>query len=118
MIALQPVYMHPYTVAKKISSIALLYNRQLSLNLIAGVFKNDLLALGDDTEHDRRYDRLIEYTQIIQGLLKGERVTLDGDFYSVKNLKLEPELPDDLQPLTNCSGPRMEAAGLAVRSRP
>ena len=104
MIALQPVYMHPYTVAKKISSIALLYNRQLSLNLIAGGFKNDLLALGDDTEHDRRYDRLIEYTQIIQGLLKGERVTLDGDFYSVKNLKLEPELPDDLQPLYYLSG--------------
>lgn len=119
MIALQPVYMHPYTVAKKISSIALLYNRQLSLNLIAGGFKNDLLALGDNTEHDRRYDRLIEYTQIIQGLLKGERVTLDGDFYSVKNLKLEPELPDDLQPLYYLSGSSdaaRRAAGLLSAS--
>src|SRR5690554_5688030 len=43
MIALQPVYMHPYTVAKKIATIALLYNRRIAINLIAGGFRNDLI---------------------------------------------------------------------------
>lgn len=105
MIALQPVYMHPYTVAKKIASIALIHERQIALNLVAGGFVNDLKALGDQTEHDRRYDRLREYTQIIQKLLASDGpVTFDGEFYQVKNLKLTPEIPESLRPLYYLSG--------------
>lgn len=105
MIALQPVYMHPYTVAKKISTIALIYNRKISLNLIAGGFKNDLTSLGDHTEHDRRYDRLREYTRVIQLLLQSKKaVSFEGEFYSIKNLKLLPEMPDELQPVYYLSG--------------
>ena len=29
--------------------------------MVAGGFRNDLLALSDDTPHDERYDRLVEY---------------------------------------------------------
>jgi len=36
---------------------------------VAGGFKNDLEALNDMTPHDRRYDRLIEYTSVIKELL-------------------------------------------------
>lgn len=105
MIALQPVYMHPYTVAKKIATLGLLYKRQISLNLVAGGFKNDLISLGDHTEHDKRYQRLIEYTEIIQQLLfSGKPVTYDGEFYKVKNLRLRPELPQELYPLFYLSG--------------
>ncbi|MEX0721114.1 MAG: LLM class flavin-dependent oxidoreductase [Balneolaceae bacterium] len=104
MIALQPAYMHPYTVAKKIATLGLMYERKISLNLIAGGFKKDLESLGDHTEHDKRYKRLIEYTEIIQQLLQSKRVTYSGEFYTVKNLKLQPELPEELQPLYYLSG--------------
>jgi alkanesulfonate monooxygenase len=105
MIALQPVYMHPYTVAKKISTIGYLYERPIALNLIAGGFKNDLTALDDQTEHDRRYDRLLEYTEIIQQLLQSDQpVTYEGEFYSIYNLKLSPPLPDQLMPEWYLSG--------------
>lgn len=105
MLALQPAYMHPYTVATKIASLGLLYGRQISLNLIAGGFKNDLEALGDHTEHDQRYERLIEYTEIIQGLLENDHpISYDGDFYTVSNLKLQPKLADELQPVYYLSG--------------
>src|SRR5882672_12546007 len=81
-VAVQPVYMHPYSVAKMASTFGHLYGRRIYLNMVAGGFKNDLTALNDTTPHDRRYHRLIEYTTIIQRLLSGQGpVTLDGEFY-------------------------------------
>ena len=65
LVAVQPIYMHPYWVAKQLTSLAHLYGRRLYLNMVAGGFKNDLEALNDTTPHDQRYARLIEYTTII-----------------------------------------------------
>ncbi|HET7298269.1 MAG TPA: LLM class flavin-dependent oxidoreductase, partial [Burkholderiales bacterium] len=69
LVATQPVYMHPYSVAKMIATLGFLYRRRLWLNMVAGGFKNDLVALNDDTPHDKRYTRLVEYTLIIRKLL-------------------------------------------------
>src|SRR5438046_8893512 len=69
LVAIQPAYMHPYSVAKMIASFAHLYRRRLYLNMVAGGFKNDLLALNDLTPHDERYARLLEYTTVIHNLL-------------------------------------------------
>ncbi len=116
MVALQPVYMHPYTVAKKIATLALLYNRPVAMNLIAGGFINDLKALNDNTPHDKRYDRLCEYTEIIQKLLTSSRpVSYDGEFYTIKNLKLQPELPSNLLPEYYLSGSSEAAKDTAAR---
>ena len=76
--AVQPVYMHPYTAASMVSSLAYLHGRAVHLNMLAGGFRNDLIALGDQTEHDDRYARTVEYTQILLGLLRGETVTHRG----------------------------------------
>ena len=93
LVAVQPVYMHPYAVAKMVATLGRLYGRRVYLNMVAGGFKNDLAALNDSTPHDRRYERLVEYTAIIQRLLDGGApVTLEGEFYRVKNLVLIPAL--------------------------
>jgi alkanesulfonate monooxygenase len=99
LVAVQPVYMHPYAVAKLVASVALLHGRRVDLNMVAGGFRNDLEALNDSTPHDRRYDRLREYTAIIAALLRGgPPVTMAGDFYRVTRLALLPELPPALFP--------------------
>ena len=49
LVAVQPIYMHPYTVAKMVATLAYLYGRRLYLNMVAGGFKNDLQALDDPT---------------------------------------------------------------------
>ena len=59
----------PYTVAKLVASSRHLHGRAVHLNIVAGGFRNDLLALGDETAHDDRYDRLVEYTADHPGLL-------------------------------------------------
>ncbi len=113
LVAVQPVYMHPYAVAKQITSFAYLYGRRLYLNMVAGGFKNDLDALSDTTPHDKRYARLVEYTTIISRLLTGPApLTYEGDFHSVAMLKLTPPLPEALVPGIFISG--SSEAGLAA----
>ncbi|MGH2568936.1 MAG: LLM class flavin-dependent oxidoreductase, partial [Bacteroidota bacterium] len=113
LVAVQPVYMHPYTVAKMVSSFGYLYSRRIYLNLVAGGFKNDLTALNDTTPHDQRYERLVEYTTIIQQLLRADRpVTFKGKFYKVDKLKMVPPLPEELFPGIFMSG--SSEAGLAA----
>jgi len=104
LVAIQPIYMHPYFVAKKIATLAWLFRRRIALNMLAGGFKNDLLALGDDTPHDDRYRRTVEYTKIIRALVETGSATLDGRYYKVTNLKLVPPVPPDLRPAVLASG--------------
>src|SRR5438093_115166 len=98
LVAVQPAYMHPYAVAKMVATFGYLHGRRLYLNMVAGGFRNDLLALNDTTPHDKRYDRLREYTLIITRLLTGGPVSLEGEFYTVNRLRLTPALHPELMP--------------------
>jgi len=110
LVAVQPVYMHPYSVAKLVTSFAFLYGRRVYLNMVAGGFKNDLNALNDPTPHDERYDRLVEYTSLVMDLLEGGAPVTRGGRYGVTNLKLTPPLPAHLLPGVFVSG--SSAAGV------
>jgi alkanesulfonate monooxygenase len=105
LVAIQPAYMHPYAVAKMVSSLGHLYRRRVFLNMVAGGFKNDLSALNDTTPHDKRYARLVEYTTIIQELLRSATpVSYRGEFYVVDKLRMTPPLEEELMPEVFVSG--------------
>ena len=120
LIAIQPLYMHPYTAAKMVASLGFMHSRRVWLNVVAGGFKNDLVALGDETPHDERYERATEYLRVMLGLLAGEVTTLDGTYYHVKNLRMTPPLPEELRPglLLSGSSPAGFAAARAVGAVP
>jgi alkanesulfonate monooxygenase len=116
LVALQPVYMHPYTAAKMVATFSYLHNRRVYLNMVAGGFRIDLFALGDMTEHDHRYDRLIEYATIMKGLFdEPGPLTFTGDYFTVKNLMLKPPIPPALVPEIFVSG--TSAAGIAAAQK-
>jgi alkanesulfonate monooxygenase len=114
LVAVQPVYMHPYSVAKMVTSFAYLYRRRVALNMLAGGFKNDLLALNDTTPHDDRYARTQEYTLIMRQLLEKQApASFEGKYYSITRLKMTPSLPEELMPeilMSGSSSAGMEAA--------
>ena len=113
LVALQPVYMHPYTAAKMVTTFSYLFNRRVYLNMVAGGFRNDLVALDDQTEHDDRYDRIVEYVSIMKWLFQEPApLTFIGDYYAVKNLTLKPRIPPELVPEVFVSG--TSAAGVAA----
>ena len=113
LVAVQPVYMHPYSAAKMIATLGHLHGRRIYLNMLAGGFKNDLIALNDTTPHDERYDRTVEYTLIVKRLLfDSAPISFEGRYYQVRNLKLTPSLPQHLLPGMLISG--SSPAGLAA----
>ena len=115
LVAVQPVYMHPYTAAKMVATFAFLYQRRIWLNLVAGGFRLDLEALADHTPHDERYDRLVEYGRIVKSLLAGpESFSFAGDYYTVRNLRMSPSLAPELFPGLTVSG--SSPAGLRAAS--
>jgi alkanesulfonate monooxygenase len=114
LVAVQPVYMHPYTVAKLIASLGNLYGRRVDLNMVAGGFKYDLFSLGDQTAHDERYERLIEYTSMIRLLLESSAaINYTGTYYILDHVKLEPQLPRGLFPKIFVSGSSSSAINAA-----
>jgi alkanesulfonate monooxygenase len=112
LVAVQPIYMHPYYVAKKVTTLAYMHHRRIALNMLAGGFTNDLLQLNDQTPHDRRYERMVEYVKILTDLLRGKTVSFQGEFYKVDKLALKPALPPELFPDLLASG--SSPAGLAA----
>jgi alkanesulfonate monooxygenase len=112
LVAIQPIYMHPYTVAKMVATLGHLFQRRVYLNMVAGGFKNDLTSL-HDTPHDERYARLSEYTTIIRQLLTTPAAAShDGRYYQIQNLKMTPALDPELAPGIFVSG--SSDAGLAA----
>jgi alkanesulfonate monooxygenase len=117
LVAVQPVYMLPYTAAKMVASLGALHGRRIWLNMLAGGFRNDLIALGDTTAHDDRYARTVEYALLMRRLLEShEPANVSGRFYNVRGLRLAPALPADLQPgwVISGSSPAGRAAAAEI----
>ena len=114
LVAVNPVYSHPYTVAKIVSSLGFLHGRRVYLNMVAGGISNDLTALNDPTPHDERYARLTEYTQTVMSLLTSSApITAEGKYYRLTNLKLAPAIDPALVPQLFVSGSSSAGAAAA-----
>ncbi|MDC8004723.1 LLM class flavin-dependent oxidoreductase [Aureisphaera galaxeae] len=110
IIAVNPVYIHPYTVAQKIATLSKFYKRKTYLNFITGTSNSDREAIGDQLSHAERYDRLDEYIEIIYKLLSSKSpVNFQGTYYTINNLKLTSVLDESLFPVGYLAGSSPEA---------
>lgn len=99
LVAVNPLYMHPFTAAKMISSFAYMYQRKTYVNCVTGTNKNDLTSLSDNLSPEERYKRLAEYICVVKKLLEENKpVNYNGNFYNVNQLQLLPKMPADLFP--------------------
>ncbi|CAL9575369.1 4-(gamma-L-glutamylamino)butanoyl-[BtrI acyl-carrier protein] monooxygenase BtrO [Actinosynnema sp. ALI-1.44] len=114
LVAVQPIAMHPHSVAKMICSLAYLHGRQVHINLVSGGFAKHLAALGDHISHDERYDRLVEYAAVIDGLLTKAPHSHSGQYFSVRDAYFERPLPVELRPHWFVSGSSPAAARAAA----
>jgi alkanesulfonate monooxygenase len=104
LVAIQPMDMTPFALARAVASLALLYGRRVDLNFVSGGFSRDLAVQGDDLPHDARYDRLIEYVSIVRTLLGGGRTEYAGRYYNVRGVQLPFPPPAALMPAAYVSG--------------
>ncbi|GAA2635058.1 LLM class flavin-dependent oxidoreductase [Actinomadura fulvescens] len=104
MVAVNPLYTHPFAAARSIMSIGQLHGRRVSLNLITGTALSELRSVGDTLEHGERYVRLREYVELLLRLLDGEPVTWRGRFYRAADLQLAPAVAPELRPWLYLAG--------------
>jgi len=105
LVAVQPLYMHPFFVARRIASIAHLYGRQVDVNLVTGGFAGHQMELGDVLDHDERYERLTEHGKVVGKLLRSEKpVTHLGKHYTLNRLAPGLAMPAELLPRVCVSG--------------
>lgn len=115
LIAVNPIYMHPFTAAKLVSSLTQIYNRKIYLNMITGTAVNYLASMNDQCSHDDRYNRISEYIGIMRSLLESTSpVTFAGEFYRVSDLQLLPGIDKKLLPTFLLSGQSDAAKQVAL----
>lgn len=116
LVAVNPIYIRPYSLAKRIASMSFMFKRRIDINWIAGGFQNDLKSLGECTPHDKRYDRLFDYAKLVQGLLRSNGLfSHEGEYYKVDKIKMMPSIPEEMIPVELISG--TSEAGIATAEK-
>jgi alkanesulfonate monooxygenase SsuD/methylene tetrahydromethanopterin reductase-like flavin-dependent oxidoreductase (luciferase family) len=95
----------PAVLAKMAATVTDISGGRLVLALGAGWNEAEFRAFG--LPFDRRLARFAEAFPIIRGLLRGERVTLDGAFHSVEDAVLLPPARHRTRLMIGSNGPRM-----------
>ncbi len=109
-VALNPAYAHPYYIAQKILTFSKLFKRKLYLNFIIGTAISDLESIGDNLSHTDRYERLIEYIEVLYNLLRSDRpINYEGKYYKINNLKLPSVIKEEYFPTCFIAGSSEEA---------
>jgi alkanesulfonate monooxygenase len=116
LVAVQPIDLSPFALARAVSSLAHLYGRPIDINFVSGGFSRDLAVQGDTASHDARYDRLTEYATIVKKLLTGGMVNFSGEYYNFRRARLTAPVPYELLPTSYVSGssPACRQAGEAL----
>ena len=99
VIAINPVYTHPFTAARMVVSLSELYKRKLYLNFVIGSDLIDLRVIGDELGHDERYQRMDEFIHIFKSLVfSRKKFTYIGQYFNVENISLLSKLDEELLP--------------------
>lgn len=116
LIAVQPVYQHPFMVANRVAWLAATRARRVHLNMVTGGFPGHLGALCDPLadDHDARYARLVEHATVIHALLTSAMpVDFAGRYVALNGATLGVEMPPGLLPSYYVAGSSEASAAAA-----
>jgi alkanesulfonate monooxygenase SsuD/methylene tetrahydromethanopterin reductase-like flavin-dependent oxidoreductase (luciferase family) len=98
-------FRNPGLVANMAAMLDLVANGRFTLGVGAGWHDPEYEAFGYPTDH--KVSRFEEWVEIVARLLRGERVTFDGRYYSTKDAKLAPTPERTIPLLVASHQPRM-----------
>jgi alkanesulfonate monooxygenase/4-(gamma-L-glutamylamino)butanoyl-[BtrI acyl-carrier protein] monooxygenase len=116
LIAVQPYYASPYTVAKIVKTIGTLYNRKVNLNFVTGINNADLISIGETTDSIKKFDRMEEYISVFSQLINSkDKVTFKGNYYNYQDLYSGPAIDKSLVPEIFIPGSSQDSIDLALK---
>ncbi len=85
--------MHPVMAAKQATTIDHVTGGRFSLNVVTGWYRPEIEMFGEpQMEHDERYDRAVEWLDVIKQLwTREEEFDFDGRYYTIKKGWLAPK---------------------------
>jgi alkanesulfonate monooxygenase len=89
LLALRPSVVSPTYAARQAAALDRISGGRFLANLVAGGNPSELAGDGVHLSHDGRYDHADEFLRVYNGILAGERVTLDGAHVKVKDARVE-----------------------------
>ncbi|WOX17107.1 LLM class flavin-dependent oxidoreductase [Streptomyces sp. N50] len=117
LVALQPYALPPATAAKLIHSLTRLHRHRIDINLVTGAAEGELSQVGEQLDHDDRYDRAVEYSVVLRSLLSSDEPLFhEGRFYRYRALRINARLEPDERPRIFVAGssPASRQAAAAV----
>ncbi|MFS0862220.1 LLM class flavin-dependent oxidoreductase [Fredinandcohnia sp. 179-A 10B2 NHS] len=92
MTAVRPGFHNPAVTAKMAANIDHISNGRFTLNVVSAWWEEEARQYnGIFTAHDERYDRTLEFIDVVKGLWTEETFSYDGKFYNIQNAKLAPK---------------------------
>lgn len=89
LVAIRPGYWHPAHFASAAATLDQLSKGRLFVNIVSGT--DDLAAYGDgEFDKSRRYDRTLEFLQVVRRLWREDDVTHRGEFFQVEHSTVAP----------------------------
>jgi FMNH2-dependent dimethyl sulfone monooxygenase len=97
LVAVHPGLWDPVMIAKMAASLDRIVKGRMAINIVNGWFDEEFEMFGGQVlQGEDRYQRTIEFIDIMRGLWRNESYTHQGKFYKVNNgrLLLKPRTPE------------------------
>lgn len=105
MTAVRPGFHNPAVTAKMAANIDHISNGRFTLNVVSAWWEEEARQYnGIFTAHDERYDRTLEFIDVVKGLWTEETFSYDGKFYNIQNAKLAPKPVQRPNPILYAGG--------------
>lgn len=114
LVALRPGVTLPSFAARQAAALDRLSNGRLLLNLVVGGNPVELAGDGVFLAHDERYRQADEFLTVFRGLLSGETVNFDGQYYKVEAGRLDQPPVQQPHPPVYLGGSSPAALSLAA----
>lgn len=105
MTAVRPGFHNPAVAAKMAANIDRISNGRFTLNVVSAWWEEEARQYGGIfTEHDERYERTLEFLDVLKGLWTEETFSYHGKFYDIQDAKLAPKPVQRPNPILYAGG--------------
>lgn len=113
MVAVRPTFHNPALLAKQAANIDHISNGRVSLNVVSSWWAEEARKYGVQfDQHDDRYARTSEWLEIVDQAWKKDHVSVQGKYYRVDDLVLQPKPVSRPRPVIYAGGESEAAKNL------